>query len=253
MLFKFPLAALLYLSNETFKNQSEITIYEEWEDLLKITSVNVKYFFTVIELKSLLFMFIKSLILADFGLIVKCLKGVIIWLFLLDHTHYARWMSVFIKDLLNLPSMYENIYQCFAKGYFTVKKSKRKLCSIGIDQAHEHNMELIKIDCGHTGVFHNEHALLKWAVSGPIIGVILRDINSNLGDAKEGIFQLHHKDTNAFKKIILLKILAVIEVFKSIGNPFLETESSLNQIATKYTVDDKASNSLRIAKEIERE
>ena len=29
-------------------------------------------------------------------------------------------------------------------------------------------------------------------MSGPIIGEMLRDINSKLGDAREGIFQLHH-------------------------------------------------------------
>lgn len=44
-----------------------------------------------------------------------------------------------------------------------------------------------------------------------------------------------------------------IEVFKSIGNPFLETEDSLIQITKKHTLDDKASNLVRIAKEIGRQ
>ena len=37
------LAALLNLSNEALMSESEITIYEEWEDHLKKSSVNAKY------------------------------------------------------------------------------------------------------------------------------------------------------------------------------------------------------------------
>ena len=42
--------------------------------------------------------------------------------------------------------------------------------------------------------------MLKWTVSGPIIWEMLRDVNSKLGDAREGIFQLHHEDTDGFEK-----------------------------------------------------
>ena len=82
---------------------------------------------------------------------------------------------------------------------------------------------------------------------------MLRDNNSKLGSAREGIFQLHHVDTDAFEKDPRLETLAVIEVFTSIGNSFLETESSLIHITTKYMLDDKASNSVRIAQQIRRE
>ena len=47
---------------------------------------------------------------------------------------------------------------------------------------------------------------------------MLREINRKLGDAIEGIFRLHHQDTDAFEKTFRLETLAVIEVFKSIGN-----------------------------------
>ena len=40
---QISLEALLNIPNEAFKSQSEITIYEEWEDHLKKSSVNAKY------------------------------------------------------------------------------------------------------------------------------------------------------------------------------------------------------------------
>ena len=63
---------------------------------------------------------------------------------------------------------------------------------------------------------------------------MLRDINSTLGDVGEGISQLHHEDTDAFEKTSRLETLAVIEVFKSIVNSFLETESCIIHITTKH-------------------
>ena len=57
-------------------------------------------------------------------------------------------------------------------------------------------------------------------MSGSIIWEMLRDSNSKLGDVWDGIFQLHHEDTDAFEKTFRLETLAVIEVLKSIGNSF---------------------------------
>ena len=41
---------------------------------------------------------------------VTYLKEMTIWMFSLNHTHHERWILVFIKDLLDLPFMYEDIY-----------------------------------------------------------------------------------------------------------------------------------------------
>ena len=93
------------------------------------------------------------------------------------------------------------------------------------------------MDGGKIGLFDNEDALLKWTVSGPIIWEMLRDINRKLGDAREGLFQLHHKDTDAFEKTFRLETSAVIEpLFKSTSNSFLKTESSLICITAKHVL-----------------
>ena len=120
------LAALLNLSNEALMSESEITIYEEWEDHLKKSSVNAKYWFTVIELESLLLMFIKSLRQADFTLVVTCHKEMTIWIFSLDHTHHQQLMLVFMADLLDLLFVHENIY-VFRKVIFQWKGAKKKI------------------------------------------------------------------------------------------------------------------------------
>ena len=80
---------------------------------------------------------------------------------------------------------------------------------------------------------------------------MLRD-NRKLADAREGIFQLHHEDTDTFEKTFRLETSVTIEVFKSTGNMFLKTEISLIRITAKHLLDDKASNSVKIAEQIRR-
>ena len=52
---------------------------------------------------------------------------------------------------------------------------------------HVQNNKWIKSEGGAIGLFDNKDVLLKRAVSGIIIAEMLRDNNSKLGDATEGI------------------------------------------------------------------
>lgn len=41
--------------------------------------------------------------------------------FALDHTHYARWIPVYLRDLVSLKECHPTIHAEFEKGNFTVK------------------------------------------------------------------------------------------------------------------------------------
>ena len=78
----------------------------------------------------------------------------------LDHLHYARWLTVFIKELEQLNPEALN---AFRKGYFTVKPSKKIFSNIGMDQAHEPNNKFAKnlTHGGAIGILENPNALLR--------------------------------------------------------------------------------------------
>ena len=50
-----------------------------------------------------------------------------------------------LVDLLALPSEKRHTFECFIKGYFTIKKSNRDFSNIGIDQAHEQSNKVVKL------------------------------------------------------------------------------------------------------------
>ena len=154
-------------------------------------NANANYWFQLIQLEALLFTFIKSLRDADFELFLDCFKSINKWMFSLDHLHYTRWLTVFIKDLEQLNP---EVLNAFKKGYFTVKPIKRIFSNIGIDQAHEQNNKLVKIHGGAIGILENPNALLRWDVSGPVVAKLCRDEKLSEMSSKN-----HHENTQAFE------------------------------------------------------
>lgn len=119
------------------------------------------------------------------------------------------------------------------KGFFLICKSKRHFSNIAIDQAHEQNNKLIKIDRGATGIFENESALLRWTVADPVISDMLK--NADIANEKTSLTVItkimsHHKfirDKQAF-----------INTFEELGNPFLEEGDQLVHIKVKQLLSE---------------
>ena len=65
---------------------------------------------------------------------------------------------------------------------------------MGIDQAHEQNGKILKIDGGVIGILDNPTVLLKWAIIGPVISEILKE------EEDGNLPKLHHEDTASFEK-----------------------------------------------------
>ena len=55
----------------------------------------------------------------------------------------------------------------FGAGNFTGRKTKNVFSSIPIEQAHEQNNALIKVDGGAVGLTDNPSALLRCMIAGP--------------------------------------------------------------------------------------
>ena len=232
------LAALTKLAEKAFETQQEFTDYEAWEKQGKKQNSNISYWFHVMEMETLLFAFIKSLRDADFPAFLNSLKMIARWMFILDHTHYARWLPVFIKDLQDLDL---DTLDQFKKGYFIIKRSKNTFSNMGIDQAHEQNNKLIKIHGGAIGIFDNPKALLRWSVSGSIIADMC---NVDSKDHNAGV--KHHENTSSFEVRFRKDVDSLYAAIIELGNPFQEKEKNLVQLSTKAVLDSEVSNSVRL-------
>ena len=64
--------------------------------------------------------------------------------FALDHTNYARWLTIHVFDLISLPPTHPDVYRQMLKGFFSFAKTKRPFSRMALDQVHEQNNEIIK-------------------------------------------------------------------------------------------------------------
>jgi len=76
------------------------------------------------------------------------------WFFSLDHYNYLRWISVHLRDMVNLSHLHQKVYEGFMASHFTVQKKK-----IAIDQADEQNNAVVKGDGGAVGLTQSPAAL----------------------------------------------------------------------------------------------
>ena len=64
--------------------------FNEWVALKKKTCSQFLYWYTVLELEALLLMFVKSIREGNFTEYLEALEQIIPWMFIMDHTNYAR-------------------------------------------------------------------------------------------------------------------------------------------------------------------
>ena len=149
---------------------------------------------------------------------------------------------MFVQDLSNLKLQQNDTYIAFKKGFFTVRKTNRVFSNIGIDQAHEQNNKILKTDGGIIGILDNPNALLKWAISGPVISEILS--NEKEEKEKDCIFaELHHEYTKSHEKAFQRDRKGFITSMLEYGNPF-ETEKNLVHLTSRHVLDETASKSV---------
>ena len=106
------------------------------------------------------------------------------WFFALDHTNYAYWIPVHLKDMTKLPNFQirrqPNVAKEFHDGNFVIRKTGRVFSSITIDQAHKQNNAPIKGDGGAIGLTNNPSALQRWMVAGLQVSRTVEEFHKEL-------------------------------------------------------------------------
>lgn len=124
-------------------------------------------------------------------LYVESLEALAPWFFALDHTNYARWIPIHIRDMKSLPA---SIKQQF-KDCWVVQKTKNKFSSIPIDQAHEQNNAVLKGSGGMIGLTENPSAFRKWMIAGPEQARLIVEFDSQFLNPSSDSDCLQHEQT----------------------------------------------------------
>ena len=135
MCIKSPVPLSL-LMNEAYQQSHSKNDQNSWVSKNKRLSPQLLYWCTVMELQILLLPHVHRLFRKD------CSLGV--------HNESNQlcslWLPIFIHDLKLLQSNHPGVYKEFCERKFTIDKSGKPFSRLVIDQEHEQNNKLDKID-----------------------------------------------------------------------------------------------------------
>lgn len=211
--------------------------FGQWKASREESSVQFKYWSTVLELELLLLAFVRSIRQGQFSLYLDCLQKLAGWFFVCDQTNYARWLPVHICDMLALKQNHPNIYSQFVAGNFVVSKSRRKFSSIAIDHAHEQLNAIIKGEGGAVGLTENDAALSRWAVTAPEIARMLQEFECNLLEEQNA--EKHCEQTAAVQNRFKRHLSKLLDVFNT-EIPFSATSGNELLVLCTNTLADKS-------------
>lgn len=251
------LASLHCLRKKAYQKYcSDIPAFQEansldvWCQEREADSQQFSYWSVVMELQLVLLLFVRSLRTSNFSLYVHALQRLVPCFFLTDQPNYARWVSVHIRDMLQLQTQLPPIHQAFMEGKFTVAKTKNSFSSIAIDQAHEQANVVIKGDGGAIGLTENPKALRRWMVAGPEVARLITEFENDTISNKD---HRHHEQTPAAQASFKKDVQSLVATIDTLGNPFEESGEDLISLSSKVIVQTSLTKKVQQVRELGKE
>ena len=141
--------------------------FETWRKQREESVPQFQYWSITLDFELAVLIFVRSLRERNFQLYIDSLTVLVPWFFALNHTNYARWLPVHIRDMMTLAQIHPAVAREFEAGKFVVRKTCHSFSSLPIDQAHEQNNKRVNGDGGAVGLTQSTSQLLRWMVAGP--------------------------------------------------------------------------------------
>ena len=194
LLQKAYLASCSSLGEE--RNQSPL---EDWCSSRAELYLQFKFWLLILQLELPVLVYVKAIREEDFKLYVDALTKIAPWLFALNHTNYARWIPVHVRDIVTLKHVHPKVFAQFLKRNFVVKKTAHRFSAIAIDQGHEQNNAAVKDDGGAVDLTESPAALKRWMVSGPEMARVIGKFEASTEKRKK-LDPRHHEEAEHVQK-----------------------------------------------------
>ena len=162
--------------------------------------------------------FVRSLREGDFLLYVQVCDELCPWFHVMDHTNYARWVPIHVRDMVQLSEKHPDIYAEFLKGNFVIQKSSHKFSHIGKDQSHEQSNKSLQAHGGAAGLYENPEALTLFMLAGPDCARCVDEFDAVLDTPS--LSTAHHEEAHSLQIKFRKDVLSFVEIIEQLGNPF---------------------------------
>ena len=212
-----------------------------WEQLYRTENPQFKYWPTITELELLMCRFIRSLRVGHFPLYVQVCDELCAWFRVMDHTTYARWLSVHVRDMFKLSETHPDIHAKFLKGNFVVHKSPHKFSLIGKDQSHEQSNKIIQSHGGAVVLYEILETLTLFVLAGPDCSRCVEEFEVVLDTTRSST--VLHEEAHSLHVRYRKDVLSFVDTVEQFGNPFGPV-MSLSHLTHKLLCSRKSSDLL---------
>ena len=224
--------------------------YEMWDQHSRTENPQYKYWSTIMELELLMCRLIRSLREGDFLLYVQVCDELCPWFHAMDHTNYARWLPVHVRDMVQLSEKHPDIHAEFLKGNFVIQKSSHKFSLIGKDQSHEQSNKSLQAHGGAAGLYESPDALTLFMLAGPDCARIIKEFEAVLNTPNSST--AHHEEAHSLQIKYKKDVLSFFETVEQMGNPFA-TGQELVALDTQDVMEQDVITSLSRVHEVGKE
>ena len=217
----------------------------QWLQDRSRTSDMCFYWFMVMRMQLDILVFIRSMREGNFNVYVASIRRLIKWVFVFDHIHYSRWLSIHLFDLMNLEKSDPELYAEMKKGNFSFQKTERQFSRMALDQVHEQNNKVIKGVGGASQLMNrgDDSSLIRWETCGPEVARIVSEFEETMELKtrtsilqKTDLHMKHHEDSPTFRKNYIKDVQNVYDKLQC--NPFqLEDLTMVNDNAVVFNSD----------------
>ena len=220
-----------------------ILSFEDWCGERTNESPQFAYWTSVLEFELTVLAVVYAIRMRNFSLYCKALLELVPWFFALDHTNYARWLPVHIRDMVSLRERHPPVAAEFDKGGFVVCKSVHSFSAIAVDHAHEQANKSIKDEGGAIGLTGNDHALRRWMIAGPEVTRMIEEFEtvSYTSDSR------HHEQTKSFHSRFKKDVTKLVDIFEQFDNPFAADHTDLISVVSNVVADEQVSVTVKTA------
>ena len=136
----------------------------------------------------------------------------------MDHTNYARWLPVHVRDMFQLSETHPDIHAEFLKGNFVVQKSQHKFSLIGKDQSHEQSNKSLQSHGGGVVLYENPEALTLFMLAGPDCSRCVEEFEVVLDTPMSST--AHYEEAHSLHVRYRMDVLSFVETVEQFGNQF---------------------------------
>ena len=192
--------------------------------------------------------FVRSLREGDFPLYVQSCDELCSWFHALDHTTYARWLPVHVRDMVQLAQQNPEVHAEFMKGNFVVQKSRRRFSMMAKDQAHKQSSKILQTKGGAAGLYENHEAIMLLMLARPDWARMVEEFEAIYDPPPSSTG--HHEEGRSLQGTFQKDISSFVKVVGQIGNPFVATSLELVALDTQNVMEESVVASLSEIREV---